>query len=210
MAEPQFSLPDGTVLFMYRDAAKNEAATERTGRPIFDEVLYVEVFSPGSRGSSPTFELERKFAPESAEIAGREYKRSPHYDKYIEYVKRFDLMDDTGGIAGTPLKEWPELTRSAIATYVAMGIHSVEALANVSDERLTSMGPEARTVREKAKAFLAAANDTTVATKLAAENERLRVELEQAKQRLAELGNVKLAVKVETDAPALADAADII
>jgi hypothetical protein len=58
----------------------------------------------------------------------------------------------------------------------------VEALANLPDTALKLVGPDGRTWREKAQAFLAISGDAGAVTAIAAENERLRADLTASKE----------------------------
>jgi hypothetical protein len=62
-----------------------------------------------------------------------------------------------------------------------LGIHTIEQLSGVSDTNLTWFG--ARELRDRARAWLDAAKDqTSVVTKLQAEIEALRADLEATRE----------------------------
>lgn len=89
-------------------------------------------------------------------------------------------------IDGTPLKNWPMIPAIRIAEFEAMGIFSVENLRDVSDVNIVKL-QDGRVWREKAKAWLESAKDNSVSVKYAAENERLRNDMDEMRKQIAEL-----------------------
>lgn len=178
MNDPQYASADGSALRIWTDTAQNNFMSEKLGRPNFDEVILVEVISPGSRGSLPVFEVERVYSKEGAEYYGTEGSRSSKYGEYKEIIEKYKANDTSGSMAGTPIAEWPEVSRSFAAALRANEIHTVEALAALPDTALRLVGPDGAGWRIKAQAFLAASKDSGAATALAAENARLAKELE--------------------------------
>ena len=181
--DPQYKTADGSAVRVWRDVAKNNYQSEQQGRAVFDEVIYVEVISPGSRGSTPVFEVERFFAKES----GFPPRRTHHYEQYEPMIEAFKKGDEEAGMSGTPLKEWPEISRSMAATLKAAKIFTVEGLANIADGQLSAIGPEGRTLREKALAFLAVSKDSAVVTKLVGELEAAKADLAMKDEQIKEL-----------------------
>jgi hypothetical protein len=167
MEDPQFRTGDGCQLRIWTDTAKNEFASNLHGRPIFDECIFVEVIAPGSQGSAPVFEVERTYA----DVVSLPPYRSDHYARYIDQIEAFKQNTTSVALSGTPLSEWPQVSRTMAASLKASGIFTVEALADLSDSRLTVVGPDGRTWRTKAQTWLASAKDSSVATALAAELE---------------------------------------
>lgn len=212
MQDPQYKTVDGSALRIWRDTAQNNFLSEQNGRPIYDEVIYIEVISPGSRDSTPVFEVERIFAPEMKHpdpLLGTKY---PEYKQYIDDFKKNE--DGDSSLAGTPLNQWPELNRTMVASLKAQSIFTVEALAALPDTKLTAVGPDGRTWREKAKAYIESASGSAAATKLAAALERTQADLadsqEQVKLLAAQVAALQAGTGGEKDlvaAPKVARAA---
>ncbi len=169
-SDPQYKTEDGSALRIWQDVAQNNFLTEKHGRPIFDEVTYVEVISPGSGNSTPIFEVVRILAPE----AGRaEPKYGVKYDEFKKFVKDFENGEASdGSMTGTPLSQWPEMTRTMVASLKVAKIFTVDALAVLPDNKLPVVGPDGRTWRTKAQAYLEDAKNGAFATQLAAQLER--------------------------------------
>lgn len=183
LTDPQYRTQDGSALRIWRDTAQNNFLSEREGRPIFDEVIYAEVISPGSRDSTPTFELERIFAKEMGRDAPKYGAKYNELREFVEHFKRDEKQNPT--LSGTPLDQWPEMNRSLIAQLRAQGVFTVDALAELSDTKLLIVGPDGRAWREKAKAYVENAKNGAFATELAARVDQMQTELEAGKQREA-------------------------
>lgn len=192
MDDPQFITADGSAIRIWRDTVKNVPQSTAHGRPLFDEVIFVEHITPGSGGSTPVFEVERIFCEEANHVPMLGTK----YDAYAEQIARFKAADSevTGLMAGTPLKEWPEISRSMAASLSAQKVFTVEALANLPDTLLIICGPDGRTLRTKAAAFLASTKDGDHAGKLAvaleaseANNKRLTDDLSSLSEQVTAL-----------------------
>lgn len=183
--DPQYRTQDGSAVRIWREAAKNNFLSTREGRAIFDEVIFVEVISPGSKGSTPVFEVERTFAKE---MNHPQPLRGMQYDQYAELIERFKSREVAdASMTGTPLTEWPEISRTMAASLREANIFSIEALANLPDTALSLVGPDGRSWRTKAAAFLEAAKDAGYATRLAAENEEMRREMAEMREQMAVL-----------------------
>lgn len=180
LQDPQYKTTDGSALRIWRDAAPNKFLSEQHGRQIFDEVIFAEVISPGSKDSSPHFELVRLFAKEANREAP---KHGARYADFKEFVERFMRDEDDTSMAGTPLSQWPEISRSLAATLRAQHIFTVDALAALPDSRLVLVGPDGRTWREKAIAYIENAKGNAGVTALAAEVQQLRDDLDVSKER---------------------------
>jgi hypothetical protein len=175
---------DGEAVRLYVEPEENPAASARSGRPIFDEVLYAEVTSPGQKESSPVFILERKYAPE---VGVDEPYRSPKYEQYKELIDAYRNGTESVDVRGTPLSAWPRMSVSMVATAAHAGIHTVEALAALPETRFSAFGPGARTLVEQAKAFVEAAAGNAPTEALAAENEQLRTDVADLRKQIADL-----------------------
>jgi hypothetical protein len=189
--DPQYKTQDGSAVRVWRDADKNNFLSEREGRAIFDEVIFVEVISPGSKGSTPVFEVERVFAAEAAQYNLPKTRKNAKYEQYVDIIEGFKRTEGgenpDGSMAGTPLSEWPALSRSMVASMREARIFTVEALANVPDEKLRVMGPGGRAWRDKALAFLDSSKDGAYASKLATDLENALADGADKDRQIAEL-----------------------
>jgi len=148
----------------FKKPVQNKAASEKEGRPIFDEKEMVEVKFPGDKQTVAVFPVEDK-----------------HRKRWPKHYEAFQAGQERAAI-GTPLEAWPILTSSRVAELKAMGILSVDEYADVTDGTLTKLGMNARAEREKARAFLAAAKDGASTAAMAAELARLKEMVERLMQ----------------------------
>lgn len=181
LQDPQYKTEDGAALRIWRDAAPNKYLTEMLGRPLFDEVIFCEVITPGSRDSTPVFELKRVFCEE---MNHSDPKYGPKYAELKKYVEDFEREETNGSsLAGTPLSQWPEMNRSLIASLKAQGVYTVDALSELPDTKLHVVGPDGRSWREKAKAYIESAKGGAYATELASRVTALETDLQASRER---------------------------
>jgi hypothetical protein len=183
--EKLFKTDDGAALRFYEEAEQNNFQSERNGRPIFDQVLYVEVITPASRESAPVFICERKYAEE---CGIPEPERTQYYERFAKQIEAYRAGTSNVDVAGTPLSAWPRMTVAMCATAAAAGIFTIEGMAQVPDANLSKFGPGARALRDQAKAFLDAAAGNAPLEALAAENANLKAEIDRLTAAVAALG----------------------
>jgi hypothetical protein len=150
MSENLYKGPDGSALRFFERAVKNQFQSEQHGRPIFDTGLFVEVITPGSNESVPEFQVQLALSPE----AGGGVKKSAYYEKYSAQIEAFKASSGEFLQQGMPLSQWPQIAVGTVETLRAVGIHTVEQLAGVSDGNLMNLGTGGRTLREQAIQYL--------------------------------------------------------
>jgi hypothetical protein len=94
---------------------EDKAQTVETGSPKFKEVEYVEIRVPGKRDAQAcrpaTWRDKQRF--------------SRHYEMF---QKRVEMPEE-----GTPLGQWPQVTRAQVEELSFLGIKTVENAANMAD-----------------------------------------------------------------------------
>jgi hypothetical protein len=202
--------PEGMLLRFFYDSVPNEQASIKEGRAIFDTALYVDIISPGQQSSTPRFELERTWCEQSIRALGltEPYKRSYKYREFAEQIEKFKRLEAAEDLGGTPLKMWPRIDRGLAANLAVMHIHTVEALAALSDTNLDNIGLGARDLREQARSFLAASESgadvsvlTDRATNAERELHRIMGDLALANKRIIELEAMLRKYEPETTTP---------
>ena len=162
--------PENNVFVeFYTDAVELTYRSEEEGRPIFEDRPFIKIIVPGDQGNV----IER--------VANDLDKR-----KYPNAWKRFQSSEATGH-SGTPLEQWPQITRSQLKESKYFEVHTVEQMASLADTHVQRLGMGFADLRTKAQAYLAAAAGTAVATKDAAEKERLQRELDDLKAQVAQM-----------------------
>ena len=189
---------DGTIYRFFYDTVQNERASNESNRPIFDEVLMVEIITPGQRNSTPKYELKRTWAAESVKALNLPdpIRYSSKYNELRDWVSKYEASEGGRGMAGTPLKEWSRISRSLAATLSASNVFTVEQVANVPDSAIDVLGMGGRELRAQAQEFLGTSSDGALGSTLASrnaelerENQRLQAELAQANELLRQYAN---------------------
>jgi len=191
---PLMKMDDGKNLVrFFQRPERNNAASLKEGRPIYDNVLYAEVHSPGEGGPArftPTIEVERTFSDGSKKDRIYVYQEGMPVTQRMRFSRQLEAWEKnlvTQELTGTPLDAWPGLDVAQIAALKESNIYTVDTLANVPDGRLHLIGPGARELRERAKAWLAAAAGNAPTERLAAENAALRAQLEDTQAQIKAL-----------------------
>lgn len=188
MDQSIFKAEGNSAVRFYHEAVRNNFLSERHGRPIFDNVLFAEIITPGSASSTPIIEIERTLSAEaSPEGAERQViVNTEAYSRFREQVEAFKAQNGEGTLDGTPLHHWPQIDVGTAATFRALGIITVEQLAEVSDGNLSNLGTGARMLREQARSFIASRQFGVPTAQMTAENVNLRTENERLIRELAE------------------------
>lgn len=172
---------DTVVVEFWWDTAKNNFASEKAGRPIFDQVLMCKIMTPGQRRSEISHEIERQFSD------GKVRTNEQLSRRFADQIKQFKARDETSGLTGTPIEQWPRIDRRQAAELKALNIHTVEMLAGVSDSAKQTIGMGANNLVEEAKVFLEKAKEAGRDQHLAAENARLRTDVERLTEQVKDL-----------------------
>jgi hypothetical protein len=148
----------------YKKSVKQDDASNEAGRPIFKEFDFVRIMIPGDNLT----EIDT-YAQESHK------QRFPR--QWAHYQNQVSNHQD---IIGTPLDQWPQVTRSQAEELRGLKFHTVESIADCSDQQLQRIGMVAgmspHNFRLKAKAFLNLATDSAEVAQREAELQALKEE----------------------------------
>lgn len=167
----------------YQREVENEYLTSAEGRPIKYMADFVRIEIPGDMTSIiDTFVNE-------------------------EHRKRFPIQwaqfqnDKTSQVEahGTLLKDWSLLTAAQASELKHFKFYTVEQVAAASDQQIQGIGMivgmSGFAFRDKAKAFLAAAKDSSVVMQQADELRKRDTEIEELKRQVAQLAQMAEARK---------------
>lgn len=169
------------VVIFHKEAVQNNYKSEQEGRPIFDDVDFVKILTPGDRNTV----VDRPVKPDDK-------TRFPQH--WAQYLAMGEVAT-----TGTPVEHWPRLTPSQVAEAKHSNIPTVEHLAQMSDSVVSNMGTGWMGLRTEAKAFLDKAKDAATAQHHAAENDRLRGDLRASQELVAELAKRVEALEAKPD-----------
>ncbi len=163
---------DGNNVHIYDRSVEDRFQSKLKGRPIFMSRPYIRIQSPGM--SKSVFDQ-----PITAE----------HKMTYPEHWRAYEAKEKLR-IAGTPINEWQEISRTRGMELENVGVYTVEQLAEFPDDRMGLLGEGASALRNKADAYLN--GGMSGADK--AEVESLRARIIELEQKLLQ----KEVVKAET------------
>jgi hypothetical protein len=166
----------------YKRPVHQEQESLDAGRPIYKEYDFVHICVAGDTLTEiDTYALQNH------------KQRFPI--QWANYMNRQGANDEE--VVGTPVSEWPLVSKSQTEELRAMKFYTVESIANASDQQLQRMGMSAGmspyTFRDKAKAFLNLATTS-------AETDKREQEINALKEELANKELETAKIKAETDA----------
>lgn len=158
----------------YKRSVEQKDESLAAGRPIFKEFDFVRICVPGDNLT----EIDT-YAQESHK------QRFPR--QWAHYQNR---VGNEEKIIGTPIEQWPLITRSQADELKGIKFYTVESVAHCSDQQLQRIGMIAgmspHSFREKAKSFLNLASESA--------------EVSQREEELQALKEENAKIKAETDA----------
>jgi hypothetical protein len=137
----------------------NKFQSDKEGRPIFEEVEYISIITPGSRDvfTTPLDDLYRA--------------------RFKERYDKWKSSTDAQKVEGTLLAEMPWLTKGQIAEMNYSNVFTIEQLANLSDaQAMQFMGNHK--LRERAKLYLEQAKGDAPLLRLQQELEQRDAKIE--------------------------------
>jgi len=166
----------------YKRPVQQEAETLAAGRPIYKEFDFVHICVAGDTLTEiDTYVLQSH--------------KTRFPIQWANYQNRIGKDDQE--VVGTPVAEWPLVSKSQAEELRAMKFYTVESIAGASDQQLQRMGMAAGmspyAFRDKAKSFLNLALDS-------AETDKRTQEINELKEELAKKAEENAKIKAETDA----------
>ena len=165
----------------YTRPKENEAKSAEAGRPIYDDVDYVEIRTPGNATNvvqRPVTDMDKRRFPQ----------------QYAMFK-----AGDAEQISGTPLAEAPWITRSQVEELSYLRIRTLEQLANVGDDVCTRM-PGLFKLKQRAQQMVAKSESEAPFIKMQQENEELRNSVESLRQTVQEQSQQIAALMAEKGA----------
>ena len=155
--------------WFYKDAVENIAKSRKAGRPIFDDVVMVQITIPGDKNNTVV-----------------NYANDAHKERFPKAWEAFEASEEEVG-EGTPLEQWPMMTAGRVMELKTLHIHTVEALAGINESFMKTLGVNGRRLVEDAQAYLKTAEDGP--SKVAAENAELSRRVETLEAMIKDSGD---------------------
>lgn len=164
------SNPDALLsVTFYSKPIQNNFESTRQGRPIFADSDMVRIMTPGNQLNI-------------IDTLAREEHKQRFPIQWARYQNKSGEQ-----LVGTPVDQWPPLTRAQAEELKGLKFFTVEQIAGCSDEQAQRMGMMGPTLRKQAAAWLAKASDMSLVTAQAAELKKRDDELAAMKAEMAEL-----------------------
>lgn len=157
------------LLRFFSEPVELPGKSAEAGRPVFEERDFVGITNPGSRD-----EVVRRAADKAKE------------DEFIAWAYKKWLTTREQVTDGTPLETVPFLNKAQVAELKAIAIHSLENLATAPEPAIARM-MGLRDLKKKAEAYLAAAKDTAIVTRLQGELEQRDVTISMLQKQMTEM-----------------------
>jgi hypothetical protein len=159
---------------------KNNFKSEQSGKPVFEEQEFITIRVPGDR---------------KTEWCGRVTEE--HKARFPRHYAAFKQQQEAP-TEGTPLAEWPAVTRSQVLELAAVHIKTVEQIAELSDDLLNKAVPMGGyALRDKAKRWLEQAAGNAPTEALAAENALLKENQEVMQRQMDEMKKALAAMQAK-------------
>lgn len=162
-------------------AIEDRDASLKAGHYVSKNIDFAIITRPGSRDT-----LDKEALVWLAELREKSRKNElpPRWFEAFSESYKFWKNGEEAPVEGTPIKGWPVLSPAAQKDLIHAGIRTVEDLAQFSDSELSVIGIGALSFKQKAQAWLAAANDTGKTAEKLADLTQKVTELTDLTQRL--------------------------
>lgn len=179
MDNPEFvgaANPDALLhVRFYTRTVHQPFESEKQGRPIFKEVVFVKIHTPGNQ-------LNVIDVP-------ADDSHKTRFRQQWDAFSRGKMGDEQ--ITGTPLAQWPQITASQAEELRALKFFTVEQIAGASDERINQIGMCAGmspyAFRDKAKRFLDFAKGVAEVNSQSEELKKRDAEIAELRAQMQEL-----------------------
>jgi hypothetical protein len=164
------------AVFFHTVQVQNNFKTMTEKRPIFEEKVFLKKLVPGDS----TLVVDRPM-------------REQDIDEFPIEWARFEQKKEQK-ISGTPIDVWSAISETQKAEFKALHIFTIDQFAQLAD----SVGNKImgfNDLRDKARAFIAAAKDSAVFDKIRAETDAKLAQQEEEMAQLRELVNQLTAKK---------------
>ena len=164
------------AVFFHTVQVQNNFKTMTEKRPIFEEKIFLKKLVPG----------------DSTLVVDRPMREQDIDDFPIEWA-RFEQKKEQK-VSGTPIEVWSAISDTQKAEFKALNIFTIDQFAQLAD----SVGNKImgfNDLRDKARAFIAAAKDSAVFDKIRAETDAKLAQQEEEMAQLRELVNQLTAKK---------------
>lgn len=168
---------DKTVMaFFSEEVIKNEYRSDQEGRPIYDSMIQIELQYPGNNTSN----FKKTFTVAEGDKGNIWTERFPR--QWAAFKSQREQVPE-----GRPVETWAVLDKKRVMELKGMGYHTIEQVAAMTDMNGPKMGLDWRKLRDQAIATMKPEDGAVAISKLTADNETLRNELDALKKQFENL-----------------------
>lgn len=147
----------------------DQSASRIEGRPIYRDVEYIDIRIPGDRNGGvgrPATEADKQ--------------------RFSEHYRRFKDRTSDDMVTGTPLSEWPVISRSLCEELAFFHVKTVEQLATMADTQVSKFRG-LYNMREKARTWLKNVESEKPIWELEQKNEALNKQVAELEKTVRDL-----------------------
>jgi hypothetical protein len=163
---------DTCIGIFHMESMRDEAATEEKGKPIFANIPYVKIISPGNNKEI----IDRVVLQRDKDRFPREWFKFTHHEE--------------PEVDGTPVDSWPQVDKAQADTLKANNIFSVEQLSKVSDQDVGGLGMGMLDLKNKAKIWVDTQDGSVTIQKMAAKNRKQAKSISELEKKVAALEDI--------------------
>lgn len=175
-SNPQTPSAHGLFVEFYMFPKQNEEKSNEEGRPIFEEKPYIMIMVPGDKSSIVRRPVRTGMHPKD--------DNNRFHNEYQAFMQKKDQP-----LEGTPLAQWPQITRAIVLELEALNVRTVEHLGNMPDT-FASQYMGMQDLKQKANKWLEL-------TKSEAPMQQLQAELLERDSLIASQGSAIEALQAE-------------
>jgi hypothetical protein len=169
-------------------AVEKKKESERKGYYVAEDQDFAIVRQPGSVDST-IWEVKKWLDQNKREVENG--RLNPAHEQYYRQAYEHFKKGQEIPVEGTPIKTWPVISPAQVGALTALHIRTVEELANLPDDGVRRIGMGGIDLKNKAKAWLASAQDKGKVTQelagLQAKNTMLEGTIETLQKQVKEL-----------------------
>jgi hypothetical protein len=169
------------IAFFHYEQRVDPGATEREGHPVWVDIPYVRIISPGNDKEIVNRAVQEK-----------DKQRWPERWAAFSAGEKIELD-------GTPIKEWPQIGKAQAATLESMKIFTVEQLSEVSDQSISTLGMGMMDLKNKARAWVEWQAGEASVQKYAQRNRRLEEKNQALENEVAALKDQLMELSAKTE-----------
>lgn len=155
---------------------KNEVKTAEAGYAIFDNVEVITIRAPANKECTVVAPVDG--------LCNMDGETVTYAERFPDDYERWKAGHGSA-VSGMPLKQAPFMDKASVATLAAVGVYSVEQLADLGGHALKTLGMQGRKWQQQADAYLKNAGSSKEVTALASENADLKARLEALEAMMA-------------------------